>query len=400
MSLMNPKNKRIVIVSEHFYPSDGATAQLLADLADDLFSNNVNLVVLTSTTGAHSKPYPVYRFGSLLSKDSRIFSKLFSGLLFFFRTIAWLAIHLRPEDSLFIVSNPPFIGLIGPLFYLFRHSRYIFLFQDIFPRSASLTGVLPAKGPLESAWRSATSVVIRCSTATVVLSSSMIRRCRIEYGSDHNIISIPNWAVLSPQSIDKTNTQLATKLDLKNTLTIQYSGNFGRLHDILTLLEAARCLQSYNVKFVFIGSGAKYNQIITFRDYYNLTNLVVMPHQPRSLLADSISASDISIVSLVPGAEDTVAPSKFYGIIASSRPVLLLSSKESELSDIISSNGCGYFIQTGDVQSLCNIIIYLLDNPLHIKRMGENSLCLYKSRYGRDRSVSQYLSLFKKCDMI
>ena len=40
--------KELVIVTEHFSPSTGATAQLVTDLADDLHARGVNICILTS----------------------------------------------------------------------------------------------------------------------------------------------------------------------------------------------------------------------------------------------------------------------------------------------------------------------------------------------------------------
>ncbi|WP_415399097.1 glycosyltransferase family 4 protein [Synechococcus sp. W4D4] len=400
MTLNPGSTKELIILTENFSPSTGATAQLVTDLADDLYRSGISLRVLTATCGPSDHAYPVLRLSSSSSPSVGILKKVIHGFLFFTGTATWLLVNIQKHQSLLIVSNPPFIGLIGVLVSLIRRTRYVFLFQDVFPRSASLTGILPAHGPLILLWRSLLKLVLIRSQTTVVLSSSMIRRCKSEFGSDIQLEFIPNWAVFSPQSKAKLESQLAYSWDLQNTFTVQYSGNFGRLHEILIILEAARMLQAYPIMFVFVGGGAKADQIEKYRATYNLTNVIVKPYQPRALLADSLASCDISIVSLIPGADDTVAPSKLYGILASSKPVLLLSSEESEIASLITHNKCGLVVPHGDPVLLSKTLIYLSKTPDQVVKMGKNALILYKKNYGRAKSISQYHQLLVKYDMV
>ena len=77
--------KELVILTEHFSPSTGATAQLVTNLADDLHEKGVCLSVLTSTAGNVDKPYRVIRFSASDSTSVGILRKIIGGLLFFWR---------------------------------------------------------------------------------------------------------------------------------------------------------------------------------------------------------------------------------------------------------------------------------------------------------------------------
>ena len=392
--------KELIVLTEHFWPSTGATAQLVRDLVDDLTAQGYRLRVLTSTPGPSSSRYPIHRFGSSSQGSVGIVGKLLDGLSFFLGSTYWLLRHSRSGQGLFIVSNPPFIGLVGPFLALLKKSPYIFLFQDIFPRSATLTGVLPAKGPLSWLWRQLLALVLNRSQASVVLSSSMLSRCRVEYGAKSRLVSIPNWAVVPVSSAPKSFNPLAKTWSLDSVFTVQYSGNFGRLHDILTILEAARLLAHKPIKFLFVGGGAKRSQIEAYCTSYGLGNVILQPYQPRDQLSISLSACDVSLVSHISGSEDTVAPSKLYGILASSRPVLLIASKTCELARMIQQAGCGLVVQQGDVQGLMKALLTLQADPQLLASMSEQSRALYEAQFGRQRSTQAYLSLFQQCKMI
>ena len=145
MSGPSTQVKELIILTEHFWPSTGATAQLVSDLVDDLHAQGCCLRVLTSTPGASCSSYPIHRFSTSSKVSVGIIGKLIDGLHFLFGSTYWLLRYSRTGQGLFIVSNPPFIGLVGPLLSLLKQLPYVFLLQDIFPRSAVLTGVLPRR---------------------------------------------------------------------------------------------------------------------------------------------------------------------------------------------------------------------------------------------------------------
>jgi len=392
--------KELIILTEHFWPSTGATAQLVSDLVDDLYAQGCCLRVLTSTPGSSCSSYPIHRFSSSSRVSVGIVGKLINGLHFLFGSTYWLLRYSRTGQALFIVSNPPFIGLVGPLLSLLKQLPYVFLLQDIFPRSAVLTGVLPAKGPWSWIWRKLLALVLSGSQATVVLSSSMIARCRQEFGEKPRLVSIPNWAVVPVSSSQKSLNPLAEEWGVDSVFTVQYSGNFGRLHDILTILEAARLLANRPVKFVFVGGGAKRSHIQAYRQVYGLTNLILQPYQPREQLSTSLSACDVALVSHISGSEDTVAPSKLYGILASSRPVLLIASETCELARMVNQAACGLVVQQGDVQGLVDALLTLAADPQRVAAMSERAGALYQAQFGRDRSTAAYLNLFRQSHMV
>lgn len=400
MSFYHDETKELVILTEHFAPSTGATAQLVTDLADDLSQMGVRLQVITSTQGSHSYPYPVHR----TSRSSRavigILAKAIDGASFFFSSALWLLLNINQNHSLLIISNPPFIGLIGVILSIFKRTPYVFLFQDIFPRSASLTGILPSQGPLVSFWKLLLKSVLHKSETTIVLSSSMLRRCRQEFGTSVRLACIANWSVLPPHCTPKGKIALSHLWNVADTFTVQYSGNFGRLHDILTILEAARLLKDHPIKFLFVGGGAKATQITQYCTTYSLSNVLIKPYQARAILKDSLASCDVSIVSLIPGAEDTVAPSKIYGILASSKPILLISSSNSELAHEILEHNCGSSIIQGDVNGLASTILHLKDNPNLVLQMGLNSLRLYQRKYGRKQSTLSYYRILRHYGML
>lgn len=382
----------ILLVTEHFSPSTGATAQLMSDLTQDLSSYGFNVAVLTATSGPSNKAYPVFRLCQSRSQAVGILLKSARGLIFFINCSIWLLKHSRSVKSVLIASNPPFVGLLGSLVCNKIGIPYVFLFQDLFPRSAALAGILPPKGPVYTLWKQIIRHILVHSHKTIVLSHSMINRCMVDYGIKGNVSAIENWSVIAPKEADSV--AAPQPINTEQQLTIQYSGNFGRLHELLTILEVARLHQNSNYIFEFVGDGAKKNQVEQYVSRYGLNNVLIKPYVAREQLLLSLSTADICVVSLIPGAEDTVSPSKLYGILSVAKPVLLIASKDSEIAHLVDHHRCGFVVQPGDVLELSKVINTLSLNPQLLAELGRNAFTLYSSQMGRSRSTDQYIKLF------
>ena len=390
--------RRLLLISEHFEPSTGATAQLMTDLALGLHRHGWQITVLTATPGA-ALDFPVVRLNGPERSSGitpGVVGKALRGIRFLLGSLLWCLRRGRPGDGVLVVSNPPFIGLLGPLVRFCRGLPYVFIFQDLFPRSAVLSGVLPAAGPLALLWQGLMTQVCSRSSRTVVLSQAMEARLRRDLGPQLPLTVIHNWAVERGAPIQREHSDFASEHGYSDRFSVQYSGNFGRLHDLLTLLEAARLLQQEAIQFVFIGGGAKQRQIEAYRNGFGLGNVLQLPYQPRRRLPDSLAACDVAAIGLIPGAEDTVAPCKFYGILASGRPVLLIARRSCDLAQLVLSAGCGLVVEPGEASELAEQLLEISQQTDRVRAMGERSLALYQRHFGLERSLARYEAVLQE----
>ena len=393
--------KNLVMITQHFYPEQGATAQLMNDVAEGLQNRDINVKVLTMASNKHKEQlddievhYPKNTLRGEKSSN-RIQHKVVNGIFFFYHSLIWCYRNTDKGDKLLIASNPPFIGLLGVVLKLTKSTNYIFIFQDIFPRSAILSGTIKKNSLVAIALNGIMRLTCRYASYTIVLSESMKERFYKDIGRLKTLRVIPNWSIVKHDGSVRTNNLFAKKYSFANYFTVQYSGNFGRLHDIETILRAATDLKTMPVRFVFIGGGFKEKIIKEYITINNSGNIRCYPYQDRSLLSQSLEACDLAVISLIPGAEDTVSPSKFYGIIASGRGVLLISEKNSDLAQLIEQYNCGILIKPGDSLSLAKTINLLAQQPNRVSQMGRNALKLYLDKFGKDKSIDSYASLIE-----
>jgi len=300
------------------------------------------------------------------------------------------------NTPLLIASNPPYAGIIGILFKIVHRSdsKYYFLLQDIFPESAALSGIMKQNSILYKFFNKLIYLTYKYSEYIIVLSTSMQEFLEKKYPDLKSKIKvIENWAIEDIPVISKQENDFAKQHKLDEFFTVLYSGNLGRLHDIATITEAAKILKNEPIKFVFIGDGAKTKIVKQAIENYQLQNILLLPYQPRELLPLSLTACDISLVSLIPGAESIVAPSKLYGMLAAERGIISISVPNSYIDKLLTDSGCGVNVPSDNPQQLADMILQLANDNQTVKLMGEKARKLYETRYTFKRSLDDYKKL-------
>ena len=133
------------------------------------------------------------------------------------------------------------------------------LIQDLFPLSSLISGLLKEENLIYKLLDLMMSFIIKNSSEIIVLSDDLKKQIFKKYTKNKKITVIQNWAIEEIFPLNKAKNPFVKKLNLEKKFIIQYSGNFGRMHDIKTILLSAKNLKNKNIVFLFIGNGAKKN---------------------------------------------------------------------------------------------------------------------------------------------
>jgi glycosyltransferase involved in cell wall biosynthesis len=98
----------------------------------------------------------------------------------------------------------------------------------------------------------------------------------------------------------------------------------------------------------------------------------------------------MAAIGLMVGAEDTVAPCKFYGILASGRGLVLIARRSCDLAQLVLAEGCGIVVEPGEATELADRLQALAGDPASVMAMGQNSRRLYERQFGLERSLEHY----------
>ena len=301
----------------------------------------------------------------------------------------------RRGDLVLLTTAPPFLPIAGYLANLLFGLPYICLIYDLYPDIAVELKVISRRHWLTQLWNWLNQKVWQRAQQVIVLSSTMKARVQSQCPKIADKITVihnwadPDWIVPIP----KENNWFAHQHDLVNTFTVLYSGNMGRCHDMKTILEAARQLQKEPIKFVFIGNGAQLADCIEQVSDWGLDNCQFLPYQDKQTIPYSLTACDLSLVSINPGMEGLVAPSKLYGILASGRSVAVICEAHSYLRKLVSDAKCGATFNNGDGKSLAKFIRLLASDRELSKQMGDSGRNYLQTNFTPEIIAHQYLKV-------
>jgi len=397
---------RIVFVNRYYRPDHSATAQLLTDLAQSLAAGGAEVAVVSSRQcydnprerlGAREQleGVEVHRVWTSRFGRSNLLGRAFDYLSFYISSLLHLLLFVKPGDVLVVKTDPPMISVIGAVVAKIKGAVLVNWLQDLFPEVAKELGVGAIKPPVYAVLKRIRNWSLKSARHNIVLGDLMAARIDAEIAQPGKTRVIPNWVIQKDiGAIDSADNPLRREWRLDEKFVVGYSGNLGRAHEFGTILDAALQLRDETgIQFLFIGGGAQLAPVKQFVERHGLDNVAFQNYQPLEQLAYSLSAADLHLVSLQPGLEGLIVPSKFYGIVAVGRPLAFIGARDGELGRLIDAHQCGASIAPGDAEALARFILDLKNDRERHALLARNSKRVHLEHFTRDHSLRAWQSV-------
>ena len=370
---------KVIFANRVYWPEESATAQLLSDLAPALAARGFSVHVITGGDGpAQHEGVTVHRTGGDNSV-TEFRRRTLSYLRFLRAARDRLAALATAGDVVVIKTDPPMLSAALTHVARQRGAAVVQWIQDIYPEIAWCHAgpwtkplLKPLQASRDRAWRaSACCVPVGDDMAELVHTRGVPRdRLRV----------LPNWAPRELDEIPSADAIAARRAawGWTDKFVIAYSGNLGRVHEFRTLLDTAVRLRSRaDIVIAFIGHGARWSDVAKAVSTQALSNVQLIPPQPRTELAVSLAAADIHAVTLLQGFESLVHPSKIAGVLAVGRPVAFVGPTKSSLARFLENAPCGKAIAPGSSEELAALIHEWQREPATRIRLGANARQAY-----------------------
>lgn len=394
---------KLSVITQFFPPDYAPTGQLIEELVTHLNEQNVDIEVFTGQPGyafeKNNAPAVETRSGVKIKRSrttqlwsKRIRGKAINGVLFTLRAAFYLISAARRRNIVLLTTAPPFLPILGYLAHIFFGLSYICILYDLYPDIAVALDVVPKQHLLTRLWQAINKRVFQKASGIIVLSPAMKQQVAVNYPQvAHKISVIHSWANTEKiVPLTKEDNWFAWRYSLVNKFTVMYSGNMGRCHDIQTMLEATKHLQDEPIQFVCIGGGAKREELIAEVKRLGLRNFLFLPYQKRQDLPYSLTACDLSLVSVDPGMESLVAPSKLYPALATGRPIAVICPQNSYLKQLIADGNCGQTFENGNSLGLAEYILKLSKDSHLAQKSGIAARKYVESYFTADVISKQY----------
>ena len=401
MHLALKKTKKILIVSECFFPEEFKINEVAFDWAQR--GHNVTILTLA----------PTYPSGRIFSgyRNKLFFKENYKGLTIY---RVWAVTGYREN---FIKKILRFINFmcLGSLVSLALGSRYDYIFGF---NTGALTSMLPAvicnqiyRKPLllwvQDLWPDSlyafglkknriTEIVLdnfvrfmhRRVAAIAVSAKGFESKLRAYVKPNVKFLYFPNWAEeLDPHS----KPAFANTLGLVN---FTFAGNIGKQQNLDLIASAFSTMsEKYRKKaqLNIVGDGPKLDELKT--KFLDDESIVFHGPQERATMSSFYQASDFLIVSLV---DDPVfaitVPSKTQTYIAAKKPILAIINGET--ADLVIDKSLGLHADPSNVKEIEHLFQSCIDMDDHEKKkyLTQNDYLL-STIFSKKKTISGLLDV-------
>lgn len=404
---------KVCFFNRSYYPDQGATGQLLTELAESLVRDHgcsVTVVAgLPVSPAEGSGPLPagfpwsretrggveILRAWGTAFRPAR-FAGRAANYLSYFLSAFFASFAVRKPAAVVSLTDPPIIGLLAYLTARRTGGKFVFLCEDVFPEAAALLN------DFRNAWverllQKINRFLVQKADRIVALGDAMRELLVRTKGADPGKITvIHNWADCSLIVPGPKQNPFSEVHGLAGRFVVMHSGNLGGAQDLDILLRAADCLKDMpDVLFLIVGKGTRKEQLQAEAARMKLENVRFLPPQPKEKLSESFSSADCFVISSRPGLAGVVMPSKLYGILAAGRGYVAAVDEACDVARVTRRWESGLLCRAGDAVDLADKIRMLYNDRELARRLGENARRA-APEFDRSKSVGAYYSMLRE----
>jgi colanic acid biosynthesis glycosyl transferase WcaI len=404
----------VIFVNRYFFPDHSATSQILSDLAFHLAATGYEVHIVASRhlyddpnaalpEAATVKGATVHRVASTRFGRTGLAGRMLDYASFYQSARHLLSRLVRRGDIVVVKTDPPLLSLALASIVRRRGARLINWLQDVYPETAIVLGVPLLQGPVAPALVALRNRSLREAAINVVVGKLMARRLEQSGVPSARIRVIANWCndeAIRPTAAERN--PLREEWQLVGKFVVGYSGNLGRAHDFETVLGAAERLRSQShIVFMMIGGGKRFDDLAKAVKARGLENSFrFQPYQELATLPYSLGVPDVHWLSLDPKLEGLMVPSKFYGIAAAGKPIVMIGESKGEIGRLVREHQCGTTITPGDTARLADKLRHWSEDPLVITEMGAKARQMLDAQFTRHRALDDWSRVIEQVQHI
>lgn len=405
------KKKKVLIHSLVFNPDGVSTAYLYGDIASSLKKAGYDVVVLTTTPHYNRVESQIKRQplkwlvpGFLKKSDFggievyHVPQKKFkSTLLRLFGFVYWhivsftTALCFRNVDVILSPSPPLTIGLLNVWLGKLKGAKVVYNVQEVYP------DILGKKsGLVFNVLSRMEHYIYDRSSAITTIDGIFYNTIKDRFRNPDKLHIIPNFVDTDLYRPVKETPHLDKSIFVENDhLKLLYAGNIGMAQDWDTLIELARRTKGRKIDYYVIGEGMMRDYLSDKIKEFDLSNVHLLPYQPRELMPEIIGFSDIQYIFMEPRIAAQGFPSKVYTIMASAKPLLVCSPENTPIVNFLDGIGCARIVTASDAKKKAEEIDAWLSSVSReeLARMGEAGIAEIKGRYSKEIVTKQYSDL-------
>lgn len=405
--------KKVLIHSIVFNPDGVSTAYLYGDIAASLKDYGFDVVVLTTTphyniVDSQIKKQPLkWKIPGFLKKSTlnginvyHVPQKKFkSTVLRLFGFIYWhivsffVALSIRHTDIILSPSPPLTIGMLNVWLGKLKGAKVVYNVQEIYP---DILG--KSSGIVFSVLSRMERYIYNNSAAVTTIDRIFYDQIVGRFNNPERLHIISNFVDTNIYRPLKTTPNLDRAIFIPNDhLKMLYAGNIGMAQDWDTLIEVARKTNGQPIDYYVIGEGMMRDYLSDNISKHGLTNIRLLPYQPRELMPEIIAFSDVQFIFMESEIAAQGFPSKVYTIMACGKPLLVCSPADTPIVNFLENLDCAKIITAHNPTDKAAEVVQWIESvtPETLKQMGENGLDIIHKSFSKGTVTKRYAELLE-----
>jgi colanic acid biosynthesis glycosyl transferase WcaI len=292
-----------------------------------------------------------------------------------FMTMGFVGGVVQERPDVVVATSPQFFAAVaGWALSAVKRRPFVFELSDLWPASITAVGAMRENLGLRMIER--LELFLYRRAAKVVALTRSFKSDLVSRGIPADKVAVViNGVDMSRYAPQPRNSQLAREIGLENHFVVGYIGTHGMAHALERVLDAADLLRTVPaVRFLFVGSGAARDRLVSEAARRGLSNVVLVPAQPKEMMPSYWSICDLALVHL----KDTplfrtVIPSKIFEAMAMGRPIVL-AAPDGEAADIVRGTGAGVVLPPEDPSALAEAVKSLSESPSEVTQLARRAL--------------------------
>ncbi|MEX0929684.1 MAG: glycosyltransferase family 4 protein [Balneolales bacterium] len=398
---------KILLLSQYFPPETGAGATrseaLFKYLTEFGWEVEVIAEIPNYPTGKIQKGYSRKFVQSEVYGSSRInrvwvwtnprknnWQKLIIFVSFLSSSLLFAMQHNRRYDVIYATSPPIFTGISGCLIAKLYRTRFVLEVRDLWPDAALSSNGRPKKSFFHRLAKTVERWLYRNANLVVPVTTPAQR-----------IIEHENPAVSTQVIANGIDTSLFKKISHpehlmdepydKTKFRVGYLGTFGVIHDLVTLIRAAKlCEDDPGIEFILVGDGSARGALDKALKEIKPNNVTILGLKQHRQVPSYISSFDLAVNPVHDKKVfESIITVKFYEYLACQVPVL--SMARGLMREEGNASGAAVTIDPENPELLAATIKKLKNDPDVLEEMRQRSKDYINENHDR-RYLAKLLS--------
>ncbi len=338
---------RILLINRFFGGQQTPTGRMLRDVAFELRRQGHQVAVLASRSNyagfigesADEEEFRVHRVREMGG------GRLLGWISFWLR--ASISLASRRWDRCVVLTDPPFLPFAAWLTHLRRAPRQQLYWwtMDIYPEALVAAGMARETGLICGCLRRLNELGLRCMSGVITLGQRQLQRLQSyqQWNPAPNFSTVvPPWDLRPIHNVEVSANRVLHRLLCAGKKVALYTGNLGEGHLFVPFVEAARSFHDQGRTdwlFVFVVRGAGRAGLEAAAT--KLPNVRIFDYFPESETPDLLWSATVHLVSMKPGWEGVIVPSKLYGALQTTAPILFLGPPDADTAAELQATGRG-----------------------------------------------------------